>query len=466
MPIIVFVNVFWFAALCEGQYPEGTIVYRVGLVDVDRATEVLIVVDESSSMEGEHAWLPGMISSLQDNLVAQGIGATSALPNRYVLVGFGKSTPNPFAHFLEANNARVFLAADYSKANALLIADPLGSLEDGYQAIIYGLDGVDWRTAPNIARNLIFISDEDRDVGARGQSLTRPLVKRRLRQSGFIPNAVIDNTFSGSTPSVPAIGVDSKFIAYIQGPNGTFRSTNDNVKVGEGYVTTRRDYTNLALELGGAAWDINILRSGGNASLSFTNAFTRVKTSEIQDQIDRCQRCRCEDDGRTGMFRCVPDGNQARCICNVNNGTVSISNCPVWAVKNFFQANASLPISLSSFPFSFPSTFHLKTHFFALTLQTTILFQAVCDARWQPQCCQVPVFVRIFTEIRPVIRSTEMQWSIPQSWKNQNQFRKVSISNKFQFQIDYLPCPGIDRWINLLLTNIWLLDITWISILL
>ena len=30
------------------------------------------------------------------------------------------------------------------------------------------------------------------------------------------------------------------------------------------------------------------------------------------------------------------------------------------------------------------------------------------------QCCQVPVFVRIFTEIRLVIRSTEMQWSIPQ----------------------------------------------------
>ena len=30
------------------------------------------------------------------------------------------------------------------------------------------------------------------------------------------------------------------------------------------------------------------------------------------------------------------------------------------------------------------------------------------------QCCQVPVFVRIFTEIQPVIRSTETQWSIPQ----------------------------------------------------
>ena len=75
------------------------------------------------------------------------------------------------------------------------------------------------------------------------------------------------------------------------------------------------------------------------------------------------------------------------------------------------------------------------------------------DKKTNTQCCQVPVFVRIFTEIRPVIRSTEMQWSIPQIWKNQNQFRKVLISNKFQFQIDYLPCPGIDRWTCQLATD-------------
>ena len=40
-----------------------------------------------------------------------------------------------------------------------------------------------------------------------------------------------------------------------------------------------------------------------------------------------------------------------------------------------------------------------------------------CRSNWTNcvfQCCQVPVFVRIFTESRPVIRSTEMQWSIPQ----------------------------------------------------
>ena len=42
---------------------------------------------------------------------------------------------------------------------------------------------------------------------------------------------------------------------------------------------------------------------------------------------------------------------------------------------------------------------------------------------WQPdtQCCQVPVFVRISTEIRSVFRSTETQRSNPQNWKNQNE---------------------------------------------
>ena len=31
------------------------------------------------------------------------------------------------------------------------------------------------------------------------------------------------------------------------------------------------------------------------------------------------------------------------------------------------------------------------------------------------QCCQVPVFARIFTEITSVFRSTEMEWLNPQN---------------------------------------------------
>src|SRR5262249_24039371 len=45
---------------------------------------VVFVVDESGSMEGEHAWLENMVLELDAELQAHGIG-----PNRYLLVGFG-----------------------------------------------------------------------------------------------------------------------------------------------------------------------------------------------------------------------------------------------------------------------------------------------------------------------------------------------------------------------------------------
>ena len=61
-------------------------------------------------------------------------------------------------------------------------------------------------------------------------------------------------------------------------------------------------------------------------------------------------------------------------------------------------------------------------------------FNDAVDPSNRFQCCQVPVFVRNFTEIRPVIRSTEMQWSIPQIWKKQNQ-EKFQSQTSFSFKL-------------------------------
>jgi hypothetical protein len=41
----------------------------------------------------------------------------------------------------------------------------------------------------------------------------------------------------------------------------------------------------LALQTGGAAWDLNQLRLGGNTAVSFTAAFVDIKVQEIQQQI-------------------------------------------------------------------------------------------------------------------------------------------------------------------------------------
>jgi hypothetical protein len=54
--------------------------------------------------------------------------------------------------------------------------------------------------------------------------------------------------------------------------------------VGAGAGTTNADYVQLALGLGGAAWDLNALRAGGLTAQSFTAAFVDIKVQEITQQ--------------------------------------------------------------------------------------------------------------------------------------------------------------------------------------
>lgn len=54
--------------------------------------------------------------------------------------------------------------------------------------------------------------------------------------------------------------------------------------IGSGYGTTGSDYVDLALNSGGAAWNLNILRSGGTNADSFTASFVDTKVQEITEQ--------------------------------------------------------------------------------------------------------------------------------------------------------------------------------------
>ena len=309
--------VFYTAGL--GCFPPGEITYRVEGASEGLAADILLVVDESRSMGGEHRWLPDMVRNLETQLRSSGIGTFSDLPNRYGLVGYGRRQPIEYARVLATRTGRtLFSAAEYSQANDQLIADDQGRIEDGYQAIDHALTELPYRKGSNIARNIILITDEDRDVITQGATLTRESMKTTLESLGFILNVVVDNTFSGY--GFNALGVDSNNISYIEEPNGQFRRETRDVRIGKGYSGTRQDYTELALALNGAAWDINILREGSNGADSFTAAIVEVKTQEIRKQLTLCRRCICQLDGN---LICLPMLNQQECLCRYNKGQVS-----------------------------------------------------------------------------------------------------------------------------------------------
>ncbi|XP_065179368.1 sushi, von Willebrand factor type A, EGF and pentraxin domain-containing protein 1-like [Sycon ciliatum] len=311
------------AITCDGQYEEDETVCRVRQVGLTPVTDVLVVVDESRSMEFEHAWLPGMLRSLEDSLTASGIGqgtSDRSQRNLYALVGFGKA-PDATAHVHQSDcaspNGDLFPIECYPSANSKLEADPRGSIEDGYEAIQHALQNIPWRRGPGVAHNMIFISDEDRDAVA---STSRADIKQLLQDNGFVLNVVIDNEFFDSNGD-NLLGMAHTGAGFRGQPNGVFTEVSD-VTVGNGYAKTKVDYTNLALELSGASWDINILRSGIQ-SASFTAAFTSVKTMEIQRQTDKPYVCTCTANATSpsgGMMSCREMTSMEACRCVANGG--------------------------------------------------------------------------------------------------------------------------------------------------
>ncbi len=234
-------------------------------------TDIIAVVDESGSMSGEHAWLSGMITSLDGELAtAAGADPFSA---RYGLVGFGGSGSHLAGHQHDVGGvgSQFGTAAEFGTATGSLVLN--GGFEDGYS----GLDtALGYTTNPGARRNLILVTDEDRDVLTGAP--TRAQMEVALAADRALLNAVLRITVLCGD-NTRALGVDSNGTGYVADGAGGF-TTCTGASAVNGAGSSIVDYVNLALGTGGAAWDLTQLRAGGNTALSFTNAFVDVKVTE------------------------------------------------------------------------------------------------------------------------------------------------------------------------------------------
>ena len=222
-----------------------------------QAADIILLVDESGSMEEEHSWIPAMTQSLDEALMEIGIGISPK--NYFGIVGFGDCDANNNLGRLLVDDSNQFASAG-NISNLLNELNIGGREEDGYSAIETALNGYPFR---EVARQFILITDEDRDVLA--SHLTRDLVRDILEASDVCLNAAISEEFLGEE-GMRALGVDSFRNAYLYDP-----SVRSSFRVEEGagaalgdsaFGSTSRDYTELAWDLGGAVWDLSLLRRG------------------------------------------------------------------------------------------------------------------------------------------------------------------------------------------------------------
>jgi hypothetical protein len=243
--------------------------------------DFVFLVDESGSMYGEHAWLGQSIGDLESALQGKGVGI-GAEKNRYGLVGFGGNSYGT-ERSLSVGGDLFGNASELTSATNSLVAS--GTFEDGYSAMDYALNNYSFRD--DAAVNFVLITDEDRDIGANHVNFNSIL--NGLQSKNALLNVVVNHAMTDGNGQ-RAIGADAQGNAFIADGSGGF-TTNSNTTVSSysSFGTTKTDYVDLAWSTGnstisGAAWDLNVLRAGGQSAKSFTKAFADVKSTEALKQ--------------------------------------------------------------------------------------------------------------------------------------------------------------------------------------
>ncbi|KAL5475417.1 hypothetical protein EMCRGX_G025231 [Ephydatia muelleri] len=289
------------------------------------AADIVLLIDDSGSMQLEHEWLLAMVPYLEAALIKAGVGDYGNR-NRYCAIAFGGIGPLEPAHFLLVNGEKCFTADQFPKARIQL--KNVGLNEDGYEAIHFAINNVPFRDSPFIAKNVFLISDEGRTIIPQGQSLTKSSVRDELLNNDALLNVIVSVSYlDTSNRAEVVLGQDGNGVTYLLRPNGQYISNTDGLVITESDKDTVNAYIDLALGMKGGSWALPILRNSSATSnldlqKSFTDALVQLKVKEISAQVTSCRRCVCVSDatGTTVKPKCDIENDQAFCLCAARSG--------------------------------------------------------------------------------------------------------------------------------------------------
>lgn len=150
-----------------------------------------------------------------------------------------------------------------------------GALEDGFWAISKGLGHGQFR--PETARNVVLITDEPRTELLVSQTLEKTLLE--LDTANARLTTVANARLQGPDGQF-VLGLDSKGLAYSVDDDGNITSTS-----GGTFGLGPQEWEALSFATDGSVWDLNQLRSGGDAAAGFSEGFVEIMARGVEEQI-------------------------------------------------------------------------------------------------------------------------------------------------------------------------------------
>ncbi|SLN26331.1 Autotransporter beta-domain protein [Pseudoruegeria aquimaris] len=231
----------------------------LGTTALSQSADVIFLVDESGSMGGEHAFLPGFVTALDTQLASAGV-----VDRNYGLAGFGGGGPGNLGRTLPVGGGDLGSAADFGTAAGSLVLT--GGFEDGYSAIDYVLNN--YTLTPGATTTFVLVSDEDRDNG--NAALTFGSISADLNAAGVTLISIVDANIIDTNGDF-ALGSDGTN-AFVQDGSSFVVTPLDSTS---GVGTTDADYIQLAFSTpNGCVGDLGFLRSGGDAATAFAESLS------------------------------------------------------------------------------------------------------------------------------------------------------------------------------------------------
>ena len=251
-------------------------------------------------------WLQPLATAVDLNLQKYGIGTQKGNENHFCVIQFGARGPEVQARFVR--NMSDFFGSDQMTTARKYLRNN-GYVSDGYQALKYAIDNVQFRQEQTVGRSFILVANTGRSILSTSSNLTTPLLKHLLKASNITLDVIVNMTLSAS----PSLGfLDTTSNIQYSSP-GKYHTVLTPPNIVQAHSNTLSTYVNLSMETGGGAWSMeSTLSDASNTSLMSSLAAAMINGWSVTYK-EVCQVCMC--DGIT----CVDELQQAKCRRCIND---------------------------------------------------------------------------------------------------------------------------------------------------